>query len=145
MTTFDQYYTYKIRFIEFENKLMCNISTVRGFLELFNERLLEIDNAELAFVEVNTLYKSLVGVYRFADYIDFLKQTQLKSVVNNQVREHLIAWFSNKGFSTWETFSSLVLHFYPEITTVGLKAFYLNNAYAPEVLKKVEYVKQIIG
>ena len=54
-------------------------------------------------------------------------------------------WFKNKGFDTWQSFCPLVLHYFSEVTKAGLLAFYEDRLYTAATLKKVEYVKQIIG
>jgi len=116
-----------------------------GFLNLYNDEVAAGKNAQEVFNELNELFKVLFGCYRYDSYMDFVRKTQQGSEVNKLERVFLMEWFKSCGFATWESFSPLVLHYYPEVTSKGLRDFYDGKLYTPDVLKKVDFVRQIIG
>jgi hypothetical protein len=65
--------------------------------------------------------------------------------IDSEFRKFLLLWFRYKGFKTLDSFSSLVLHFYPEITFGDLKQFWDGIKIDLKVLRSVEYTRQIIG
>lgn len=144
MTLLSEFMVIEIEKLLTENMMMRKISTIPGFVEIFNEHC-KVYGADGAFLSLNFTYKNLFGKPKFKDYADFIDKTQGNKNVNKLARAYLMEWFKSKGFDTWLSFYPLVLHYFPEVTKSALLDFYEDKLYTAETLKKVEYVKQIIG
>jgi len=140
-----EYYAAENELMVIKTKLMKLLACEKGFLNLYNEDVLRTNNALASFSFLNQIFKMLFGYYAYENYMDFVKKTQQGSEVNKLERIFLMEWFKSCGFTTWESFSPLVLHYYPEVTSKGLRDFYDGKLYTPDVLKKVDFVRQIIG
>ena len=150
MSANHNYLANKIQFIEAENAVMRSMSTTKKFFDFYVLKLASFKNEESCFKYCNDFYHSLFGCYRYESFEHFKKLTTYKtlqslSAVDRLEYQFLMALFKSKGFDTWVSFKALVLHYYPEITEKRLLQFYSGEAIDAEVLKKVEWVRQIIG
>lgn len=149
MVSLKEYHAKEIEFLETQNSAMRSMSTTKKFFDFYFLNLKNFRNQESCFKYCNEFYHSLFGGYRYESFEQFknLSATRFQSLSHQDKLEYqfLMALFKNKGFDTWVSFKALVLHYYPEITEKRLSQFYHNEAIDAEVLKKVEWVRQIIG
>jgi hypothetical protein len=132
----------------FRNELMKKLSLKSGFYEFYSDILSLNNDSTMAFQEANKIYKDLFGSFRFESYADFYKSYSVentKNCIEAIQRNFLLLHFKEKGFGTWESFSPLVLHYYPIVGVTRLKAFYNGTSLDKEVIKFVDFVRQIIG
>jgi hypothetical protein len=150
MVSIEQYQAKEIEFLKAQNAIMDSISTSEKFFNFYFFNLKNFRNQESCFTYCNELYRNHFGSYRYESFEQFknlpeYNEKQSSSKVDKLEYQFLMALFKNKGFDTWISFKALVLHYYPEITEKRLSQFYHNEAIDAEVLKKVEWVRQIIG
>lgn len=85
-----------------------------------------------------------------------LSEETIKSLKNTkaiQERKHLVSIqksicrikFHKWGFTSWEFFKTIVLHFYPQVNERHLKEFYDGTVIREDVLKYVNYTYQILN
>jgi hypothetical protein len=139
--------------LEIENEIMKRIMNSNGFYQLYLEVLERINVPKIAFHFCEDLSRHAIGRCYYPSFEDFEKTFLSKiNVTTSQSRKAFLAQrnfllihFKEKGFGTWESFSPLVLHYYPIVGITRLKAFYNGSSLDKEVIKYVDFVRQIIA
>lgn len=145
MELFNQYQAAYVRYLELKNKLMRSLKT-SGFLTLYKEMSAKIGDPKKAFDYCNSEFNLLVGEPRYPSFQEFIETNFPNPSESDKIqRDYLLILFKEKGFSTWESFSPLVLHYYPQVTASRLRDFYDGKIIDKEVIRYVDFVRQIIG
>lgn len=145
MDLYKDYITKEIEFLTVKNKLMKDLRSENGFMNLYSEILKQVPDSEKCFAICNIIYNQLFRKNCYDKFSDFNIRYKNIDTLNILEREFLMAWFKHNGFDTWESFKAIVIYYYSEVTEVKLREFYSNAAIDSDVLLKVGYVKQIIG
>lgn len=138
-----------------------DIQSAYGFFKFYFENLKMYPDKATCFAYCNEYFYLKYGYYRYNNYNEFAGgsvkvssqlSAALLSEVNSSIkasdvklREFLMILFKEKGFDSWVSFRPLVLHYYPQIHPDKLKSFYNGSECDKEVLKLVDFVRQIIG
>lgn len=134
-----------LSFLKVKNKWMSYLAG-SGFLKLYIQKYEASRNPEGSFEYCNNQYMLVFGQLRYDDYEHFLKANFLKTSDSDIMqRDYLLSFFKEVGFDSWESFSPLILHYYPQITVEKLYLFYQCRFLDKNTLKLVDFVRQIIG
>lgn len=139
--------------LEIENDLMKFLLDAKSFYELYLEVLEKIKIPKTTFEYCQSLSISSIKICYYDSFEDFEERflskvnpgaNESKNVLLAQ-KNFLLLHFKEIGFTTWESFSPLVLHYYPVIGALRLKAFYNGTSLDKEVIRLVDCVRQIIA
>lgn len=145
MISYSEYYKSVIDFLNVEIKLMTQLASNKGFYDFYKSMLPAYSSEVNCFNACNVHYKILFGEYRFASFHEFKRKYSLDVSELELKRNYILGWFKLKDFKTFENFYPVVLVIFPELTKEKLLQFWSKSELDPEVIQKVECVKQIIG
>lgn len=136
-----------------QDQMLKKVCSPEAFYQFYLEVFERFHDAKLTFEHCQKTLKETVGVIVFIDFENFndLVLSKIKPISENSrkvlesQRNFLMLHFKEKGFKTWESFSPLILHYYPAIGTSRLKGFYNGTSLNKEVIQLVDFVRQIIG
>lgn len=143
----DEYRVKQLEFLTIKVDLM-KLFSEEGFEIFYNESIESGMDSELAYVLCDHHYKLLLGRPRFSNYEtfkSFLDNNFTNKDSDKKLRIYLMAYFKEKGFDSWVSFKPLIICYFPQVTPEKLQLFYEGKQLDKEVLKYVDYVRQIIG
>lgn len=126
------------------------IQTAFGFFKFYFENLHRYPDKETCFDFCNAFFKQQYGYSRYPGYQVFrggvdVPEKKVYLSTEEKLRAYLMAYFKEKGFDSWASFSPLIMCYFPQVTAEKLHLFYIGKQLDKEVLKYVDYVRQIIG
>lgn len=116
-----------------------------GFVLLYSELVEKGQNPKKAFDFCNNQYAVFCGNPKYKTFEAFLSANFSSKDSDKKHRDYLLSYFKENGFDSWESFSPLILCYYPQVTAEKLLLFYEGKQLDKEVLKHVDFVRQIIG
>jgi len=133
-----------------------DIHSSLGFYEFYFENLKYYPDRKSTFDFCNAFFKNQYGFYRYRNWDAFFGMSNNGSEIaafvpvrektlGEKQRDYLLTYFKNKGFDSWVSFKPLILCHFPEVDPAVLLLFYNGKSLDKEVLKYVDFTRQIIG
>lgn len=139
-----KYLDVKIAYLT-EKDEMIKLFLGSGFVRLYSELVEKGQNPKKAFDFCNNQYAVFCGNPKYKTFEAFLSANFSSKDSDKKHRDYLLSYFKENGFDSWESFSPLILCYYPQVTAEKLLLFYEGKQLDKEVLKHVDFVRQIIG
>lgn len=140
----DKYLIKKVDYLTIKNDVM-KCFAADGFLTLYNEYIKQGASSKEAYDVCSSNYEYFFGKPRYSSYQVFLNNNFTDKDSDKKLRIYLLSYFKEKGFDSWASFKPLIICYFPQVTSEKLLLFYNGKQLDKEVLKYVDYVRQIIG
>lgn len=140
----DEYTVKQVDFLQVKVDLM-KLFSEDGFEIYYSELVKSGNDSVLAYGLCDHHFKLFFGFSKYGSYEVFVKRNFANKDSDKKLRAYLMSYFKEKGFDSWASFSPLIMCYFPQVTAEKLHLFYIGKQLDKEVLKYVDYVRQIIG